>query len=91
MNLIVRSAGDGIADILADGQLVGRAVRAWKQDELKCMVPAYDAELWVKADEADPEVTGRASRPTLRELRAELQRRLTEEGPWWSCAFFSTL
>lgn len=81
MNLDLRTAGSGLADIVADGKLVGRVRREWKQDEQKCMVPAYDADLWLCPGCA--QITGRASRPTLRELREELQARLDREGPWW--------
>ena len=88
MKLTMPVVESGLCEIRADGLEVGSAERLWTGTAGRS-VPAYHAELWAGPAHCDmgrwesPEVADRVSAPTLRELRAELQRRLDVDGKWW--------
>ena len=74
----------GLYRILAGGMEVGSAERLWSGTPA---VPRYEAALWPQPGvplPGYPPAGRRLSRPTLRELGAELQRRVDTEGSWWS-------
>lgn len=82
----------GLCEIRADGLEVGSAERLWTGTAGRS-VPAYLAELWATLPPRccrempgmwGPKVADRVSRPTLRGLREELQRRVDADGPWWA-------
>jgi hypothetical protein len=77
VKLTMPSYDPGACRIMVDGRKVGYALaRFWD----------WEAFLWVEADQADPRAIvkdGHVTRRTLRSLRAELRRRLAEDGPWW--------
>ena len=82
MKLTMPVVESGLCEIRAGGLEVGSAERLWSGTAGRS-VPAYHAELWLHAD-APLRVADRVSRPTLRELKAELQRRLDSGDQWWS-------
>jgi hypothetical protein len=66
----------GAAHIRVDGHTVGVALGTFT---------AWQAHLWPVADQRfNPRKAETVTRPTLRDLRTELRRRLAEQGPWWT-------
>ena len=66
----------GWCSIRADGVLVGTAMADFYL--------RWTARLWVVAEQRDTGKAGIVERDSLRDLRAELRRRVEEEGPWWA-------
>lgn len=74
--------GEGLARIMVDGRQVGHAVTVWAPHKYN---GAWQASLWPVADRRPgPDARVTLTRLRLAELRAELRRRLAEDGPWWS-------
>jgi hypothetical protein len=80
MRLTVQSLYPGMAAIVADGMDVGTVAR------LHGTVPP--GEVWeaLLDDVPGGRIAERVYRPTLGAMRAELRRRITEDGPWWGAA-----
>jgi hypothetical protein len=71
----------GAATIKVDGRAVGHAFTVW--DERDHWAGSWMAYLWPEAGRLDlhgPVVCGFR----LRDLRAVLEKRLAEDGAWWS-------
>jgi hypothetical protein len=82
VKLVLSPVEPGKRRIMVDGQQVGIALTEW--DERDHWNGAWRAYLWPSPGVSDAgwqDVTGKFLR--LRELRAELERRLAETGPWW--------
>lgn len=97
MKITLPPAGVGLREVRADGLEVGSADRLWGHqpsggNRETPMTPAWHADLWASARESGscrnswctPRVKAKVIRTRLDELRAELQRKLDEEGPWWA-------
>lgn len=62
---------------------VGHAFTVW--DDRDRWNGSWRAHLWCRASEVEyPGGAGVVKAFRLRDLRAELNRRLAEKGPWWS-------
>jgi hypothetical protein len=81
VKLILSPTGPGERRIIADGLRVGHAITEW--DERDPWNGGWRAFLWATAGTRDGRDDRTVYRFRLRELRAELERRLAEEGPWW--------
>ena len=81
VKLTVSPVEPGYAEIRADGIHVGYALTVWDaRDEQR---GAWEAHLWSVAGVHEAGgVT--VKRLRLHELRAELRRRVADEGAWWS-------
>lgn len=82
MKLVLRPVEPGSVRISVDGQEVGYALTEW--DERDPRQGAWRGYLWPAPDVHDTGRTPTAKFLRLRELRAELERWLEEQGPWWS-------
>lgn len=66
----------GSADIMYGPTIVGHVLGTFH---------AWEAILWPVANRRpNPQNCEVVERPLLRDLRADLRRRLAEDGPWWS-------
>lgn len=75
MRLTLPSIGYGTCQIRVDGRQVGHVLgRYWD----------WQAFLWPTPDVRPYPCDRTVERPRLRDLRAELRRRLDEDGPWWT-------
>lgn len=76
MTLTFPATDIGSADIRYGDRTVGHVLGTFH---------AWEAVLWPVADQRpNPARCEVVERPLLRNLRAELRRRLDEDGPWWS-------
>ena len=81
MKLTMPAVEPGNRDIRADGVKVGFAIDVWdSQDPYN---GAWEARLYGSVT-VPCEIVAIVNRLRLRDLRAELQRRLDTDGPWWS-------
>jgi hypothetical protein len=81
VKLTMPAMDQGLRRIMVDGTEVGRAYTVWSDRDR--WQGSWEARLI--ADGPDGDVTAAiVNRFRLRDLRAELQRRLDENGPWWS-------
>jgi DNA-binding XRE family transcriptional regulator len=81
MKLVLRPVEPGLHRIVADGQVVGHIYDEWDpQDHWN---GRRVAALWAAPGCPDQKVAI-VKRLRLRDLRAELNRRLETDGPWWS-------
>lgn len=75
ITLTLPAAGFGIRRIVADDHQVGVARNHSGE---------WRGELWPVADQPPESPVDTVERWGLTELRAELRRRLDEDGPWWT-------
>jgi len=79
VNLTMPSIGHGVCRILVNGHRVGVALGRYHD---------WQAQLWPVPDATPDErpypCRTVVERRLLRDLRAELRRRLDEDGPWWT-------
>ena len=81
MKLTMPAVEPGNRDIRVDGVKVGFAIDVWdSQDPYN---GAWEARLYSSVT-VPREFVATVNRLRLRDLRAELQRRLDTDGPWWS-------
>jgi len=71
----------GLRRIMAGGTEVGRAYTVW--DDRDRWQGGWEARLLADPGDLDSEA-GIVRGFRLRDLRAELRRRLDADGPWWS-------
>lgn len=80
--LVLSPVEPGNRRIVVDGQQTGHALTEW--DERDHWNGAWRAYLWSSPGGPDAGCSVTRKFLRLRELRAELKRRLEAEGPWWS-------
>lgn len=80
--LVLSPVEPGHRRIVAAGQRVGHCLTEW--DERDHWNGAWRAYLWSSPGVADAGCSVTRKFLRLRELRAELKRRLADEGAWWS-------
>lgn len=74
--LTIPASDVGSADIMFGRTIVGHVLGTFH---------AWEAILWPHPNRRpNPRLCEVVERPLLRDLRAELRRRLAEDGPWWT-------
>ena len=81
MRLVLSPVEPGSRRIMAGTRQVGLALTEW--DDRDKWNGAWRARLWGTPFEYDTQVAVTGKFLRLRDLRADLERRLAEDGPWW--------